>query len=142
MKIQDSMTNSNKGSSELFELRKISKILLISNAKAIELELTKYINTEERKKIWILIDGERTVNDLINMGNMKQRTIYDFLKILEIADLIEFPHGKPPKKILDFIPASWLSLINLKEVDKESSSDENEKTISQNTQGDLGVWVK
>lgn len=34
---------------ELTELRKISKILILANAKAIETELSNYATTDERK---------------------------------------------------------------------------------------------
>lgn len=131
-------------SSELIELKKISKILLLTNAKILEAELSKYATSEERKKIWILINGNRTVNDLIQAGGMKQRAVYDYLKILEIAELIDFPHGKAPKKILDFVPASWLNLVKVEEVNVEKKQSDN-ANLNSNTEknpGDLGKWVK
>lgn len=131
-------------SAELLELKKISKILIMANAKIIETELSKYATTGERKKVWVLIDGNRSVNDLIHDADLKQRTLYDFLKILESAELIEFPHGKPPKKTLDFVPASWLDLVTMEEVSTENPQPTTESTNlkAENSQGDLGEWVK
>lgn len=97
--------------SELDELRKISKILTLVNAKALEIELSKYVTTDERKKAWILIDGNRLPEEIGEKAGMKLRTIQEFLKILVDASLIENPRGKPPKKLLDFVPASWLDLM-------------------------------
>ena len=98
-------------SDELIELKKISKILTLANAEVLEKELEKYATTPERKKVWVLIDGERSPDDLIAGSGMKQAAVYRFLKILSDADLVETPHGSPPKKKLEFVPASWLDLF-------------------------------
>jgi hypothetical protein len=97
--------------SELDELKKISKILTLVNAKTLEIELSKYATTEERKKAWILIDGNRMTDEIGKKAGMKLRTIQDFLKILVDASLIENPRGAPPKKLVDYVPASWLDLM-------------------------------
>lgn len=98
-------------SDELNELRKISKILTLANAPVLEKELEKYATTPERKKAWVLINGERTPDELITGSGMKQAAVYKFLKLLSDADLVETPHGDPPKKKLEFVPASWLDLF-------------------------------
>jgi hypothetical protein len=97
--------------SELDELKKISKILTLVNAKALETELSKYATTDERKRAWILIDGNRLTDEIGEKAGMKLRTIQDYLKILVEATLIENPRGSPPKKLVDYVPASWLDLI-------------------------------
>jgi hypothetical protein len=48
----------------LHELKKISKILLLAFAPAIEKELSKVITSKARKKMWILIDGKRMPKDI------------------------------------------------------------------------------
>ena len=103
---------------ELDELVKISKILTLVNAKTLEIELSKYATTNERKKAWILIDGTRLPEEIGQNAGMKLRTIQDFLKVLVDATLIENCRGKPPKRLLDFVPASWLELM--KTEDKKS----------------------
>jgi DNA-binding MarR family transcriptional regulator len=103
-------------SDELVELKRISKILTLANATILEKELEKYATTPERKKVWVLINGERSPDDLIAGSGMKQAGVYKFLKILSDADLIETPHGNPPKKKLELVPASWLDLF---EAEKE-----------------------
>ncbi len=101
--------------SELEELKKISKILTLVNAKAVEDELSKYATTAERKKAWILIDGNNLPEEIGEKAGMKLRTIQDFLKILVDATLIENFRGKPPRRLLEYIPASWLESIKPEE---------------------------
>ena len=129
--------------SELAELRKISKILTLVNARVIENELSKFATTPERKKVWVLIDGNRTVDELMKYGGMKRRTVYDFLKILEVVEFIEFPRGKAPKKLLDFVPASWLNLVKIEGlIHEETVSEETDTNSVEIGQGDLIQWVK
>lgn len=105
-------------SDELVELKKISKILILANAKTIEVELSKYATTDDRKRIWVLIDGQKMSKDIAQSIGISTRAVDIFLKVLENAELIESPWGKPPKKMLDYVPASWLELIKV-EVPKE-----------------------
>lgn len=59
--------------SELEELRKISKILTLVNAKSLEIELSKYASTIERKQAWILIDGNNLPEEIGEKAGMKLR---------------------------------------------------------------------
>jgi hypothetical protein len=96
---------------ELTELKKISKLLILAYGEAIEKELSKYATTDERKRVWVLINGQKQPDELAKGSGMKMRAVYDFLKILVNADLIENPHGEAPKKLIDYVPPSWLELI-------------------------------
>lgn len=109
----------------LKELKKITKILTFAHSEVLEKEIEKYASTDRRRMIWVLIDGINMPNDIINKiqtTKVKLRTIYDFLEVLEKAELIENPKGKPPKKILDFVPASWIELLEGK-----ANSEKDEK---------------
>lgn len=101
-----------KVSDELKELEKITRILTLAHAKEIEGELTKYTTTDERKKIWVLIDGNNMPKDMAELaGNVKVRAIELFLKQLATAKLIENPSRKPPIKLIDYVPLSWIELL-------------------------------
>lgn len=113
-------------SNELSELRKISKILLLANAKVIEDELSKYATTDSRKKIWVHINGKRMSKDIAQCVGIKRRAVYLFLNDLEQAELIENPKRKPPKKIIDYVPPSWLKLIEAEVPTEEEEAEENE----------------
>lgn len=96
----------------LAELKKMNKIILLVNAQKLESELVRYASTEERKKIWVLMDGTREINDLIQGSGLKKTPVYDFLAMLEAAGLIEKSHGRPPRRAIDFVPASWADLLH------------------------------
>ena len=95
------------------ELRKISKILILANAKAIETELSKYATSDERKKIWVLINGERMSKDIAQLVGVTVRSVDMYLNTLEKAELIVNPWGKPPQKIIDYVPPTWLELVRI-----------------------------
>jgi hypothetical protein len=115
-----------KLSEELAELKKISKILALVNAQTLENELSKYATTEERKKAWILIDGNRQPDEIAENAGLKLRATNIFLKSLTDATLIENPRGEPPRKILDYVPASWLNLIRYEESKNKETGEINE----------------
>lgn len=116
----------------LKELRKISKIITVSNGPAIEKELSKYVTSEDRKKTWVLIDGNRQADDIVKASGLTQAPVYKFLKILEDSGLIERQRGKSPKRLLDYVPAEWVELVQVetkpseKEAQVETKQDQPE----------------
>jgi len=99
-------------SDELKELQKITKILTFAHAKAVEDEISKYATTDERKKVWVLIDGKNMTKDMVRLiGKVKTRAVDTFLKELEKAGLIENPRKKPPRKLIDYVPPVWIALL-------------------------------
>lgn len=95
----------------LKELRKLSKILILSNGGNLESQIEKYATTPERKKIWVLIDGNRQANDIAQAIGITKRGVDMFLKVLEDASLIERPYNRPPIRIADYVPAGWVELV-------------------------------
>jgi len=112
--------------SELEELKKISKILTLVNAKALEIELSKYATTDERKKAWILIDGNTLPEEIGEKAGMKLRTIQEFLKILADATLIENFRGNPPRRLIEYVPPPWLELLKPEEKKQKGDQAVNE----------------
>jgi len=95
----------------LEELRKIYKILLLSNSEKIEKELSKLVTSDERKKIWVLIDGKRSTKEIAKIVGVAVRSVNRFLDIGEKMGFVENEWGKPPRKIVDYTPSSWIELI-------------------------------
>lgn len=117
-----------KMSDELKELQKIARLLTLAHAEIIEKELSKYATTDERKMIWVLIDGVRMSKDMVPLiASIKIRAINIFLNQLEKAQLIENPWGKPPRKLIDYVPPSWIELIKEEEGKSEQSKGEESK---------------
>ncbi|MCW4010078.1 MAG: hypothetical protein NWF05_05605 [Candidatus Bathyarchaeota archaeon] len=99
-------------SDELKELKKISKILTLANAELLEKTIADYASTNERKMIWVLIDGVRFPKDMASeIGNIKVRAIEIFLEELEKAQLIENPKRKAAEKLIEYVPPSWITLL-------------------------------
>lgn len=97
------------------ELRKLSKILLFSNGKAIEEELSRLIATNERRKMWSLVDGSKMPKDIAKIVNVTPMSVSRFLSLTVSAGLIEYDRGKPPVRLLDYVPAEWVELLSSSE---------------------------
>lgn len=95
------------------ELKKITKILLLAHSVEINLELEKLASTDDRKKIWLSIDGEHTSKEISDKIIVSKRSVDRFLKILENKGFADNPWGKPPTKLIDHIPEEWMDLLNL-----------------------------
>ena len=95
----------------LHELKKISKILTLANAEAIEDELSKIVNSNARKKMWVLIDNNRMPKELAKEAKVTTMAVSKFLNALTEADFIVYSPREPPRKILDYTPPSWIELI-------------------------------
>jgi|Deesub1362A_J573_1020465.scaffolds.fasta_scaffold00078_12 predicted transcriptional regulator len=106
----------------LDEIRKISKMLSLVFGETLEKELSKFCNTDNRKKIWVLIDGKRMTKDIANELGVTARAVDKFLKQMANAGLVENPWGKPPRKIIEYVPPSWLELFERPE--EEGKNDE------------------
>lgn len=116
----------------LKELKKVSKILIISNGKNLEEELSKYATSEDRKKIWVLINGKNQSNEIALTIGITKRAVDIFLKILEDASLIERPYNKPPIRILDYVPAEWASMVQTEIISSEEITHVETTTVPQN----------
>jgi len=102
----------------LTELKKISKLLTLAYGDAIERELSKIANTEKRKVMWVLIDEVRMVKEIANLVGVTEMAVSKFLKELSLAEFAENPRGKPPKRLINYVPPPWISLLE-KYVKKE-----------------------
>ena len=117
-------------SEELKELEKITKILILVYSDSLEKELSKYATTDERKMVWVLINDKNMPKDMVKLigsDRIKTRAIHQYLNILENATLIKNPKRKPPKKLIDFVPASWIELLDKVIKIEEKEENENEQ---------------
>lgn len=115
----------------LREIKKLSKILTISNGEVLEKELSKYATTPDRKKIWVLIDGKNQTKEIMQLTGAAKRTVDAFLQTLENATLIERERNKPPKRILDYVPPRWLDLVQIDFKSNEMGA-QNETSTQEN----------
>ena len=97
----------------LRELKKISKILTLANASSLEKELEKIASTNDRKKMWVLIDGKRRQREIATDAGVTQAAVSYFLSAATAAELIEYPRGEPPRRVIDYVPPTWIELVKL-----------------------------
>src|SRR6266540_1840401 len=95
----------------LKELRRITRILTLSNAAAIELELSKIASSSDRKRMWIYIDGKRMPKEIAAAIGVTPMAVSIFLNNGIAAGLIEYERGKPPRRITEYVPPAWLALV-------------------------------
>jgi len=100
----------------LFELRAIKRTLSIAHSEKIDDYLNEVITSENRRKMWIAINGERMPNDIAEEVGVSAMAVSRFLKSVIDANLVEYAKGYPPMKIIDHVPSKWLITTEEKEV--------------------------
>lgn len=119
----------------LKELKKISKIITISNGQSLEKELSKYATTDERKKIWVLIDGTRTSEQIAKEIGITKRAVDIALQHFENAELIEKrKYGVPPQRVVEYMPPSWIELSQKSSRRVETSPELTGQAVKQSSQ--------
>jgi len=97
----------------LRELRRVSKVLILANAEAVEKELSKIASTDDRKKMWVLMDGKRMPADIAKEVGVTAVAVSYFLNAGVAAELVEYKRGQPPRRALDYVPPTWIELVKL-----------------------------
>src|SRR5437867_1609026 len=95
------------------ELRKISRVLILTNGSVIEKELSKIASSKERKRMWVYLDGKKMPKDIADAVKVTAQAVSLFLNAGVALELIEYQRGKPPRRILDYVPPEWLSLVEI-----------------------------
>jgi hypothetical protein len=113
----------------LRELKKISKILTLANAPIIEGELSKIAKTDSRKRMWVLIDGKRMPQDIAKMIGVTRRAVTYFLDDAAAAEFIEYNPYEPPRRILDYVPPSWIDLVAKERGEEEEVAKDKPQTM-------------
>lgn len=120
----------------LKELKVISKVLILANADAIEKELSKIATTDERKKMWVLIDGKTMPKDIADHAGVTAMSVSYFISAGVAAELIKYIKGKPPRRVLDYVPPGWISLITLPSLEAHEEKEAKSPEIAKNNKGD------
>ena len=99
----------------LEELKRLTKIVTLANGINITKEIEKIATSDDRKKIWVLIDGENRSEDIAKIIKNTERSVNRFLNILEQVEFIKKRHyGAPPKKLVEYTPSEWVELLDEK----------------------------
>lgn len=114
------------GDPVLDELKKISKILTLAHGASIEKELSKVVRSNNQKKMWVLIDGEKTSKVIAQEVGVTVRAVDNFLASAKQAVWVDNPWGKPPRRIIDYVPPSWIDLFKIPEEAEEKEKGQND----------------
>jgi len=98
----------------LAELGEIKQILLLNFREVLKMELNEIASTEERKKIWGLLDGLTSTAEISKKVGVSARTVQMFVSQLEEKELVITEKRGYPKRRMDYIPSDW----QLKEVSR------------------------
>ena len=92
----------------LEELIAIKKILIMANSEVIDKVLSEVVNTSNRRKMWILIDGVKMAGNIADGVGVSAMAVSKFLRRVTEAGLVKYEQGKPPIKLIDYTPPAWL----------------------------------
>lgn len=112
----------------LRELQSISKILVLTNSQIVERELAKVASSDDRKRMWILLDGKHTTKDIASEVKVTPRAVRYFLADAERIGLVDFVNDFPRRR-LDYVPPSWLGLISTEPTVAEDTSTRPQDTL-------------
>ncbi len=89
------------------EVSKIRQLLEMLSRSVLKEELDKAATTEERKRIWTLLNGARRTEEIAQLAGVSQRAVQVFVKDLERADLIITRKRGYPRRRFDYVPSDW-----------------------------------
>jgi len=73
--------------------------------------LLNIATTEDRKKIWALLNGVRDSQEIADSINISKRSVDRFLKLAESVGLANNPWGRPASRKIDYVPTTWLQKV-------------------------------
>ena len=97
---------------QINELRAIKRILILAHSDKINAYLNEVITSENRRNMWIAINGEHMPNDIAKKVGVSTMAVSKFMKTVIDAHLVDYVKGNPPKKIIEHVPADWLKERN------------------------------
>jgi len=98
------------------QLDGVYRLLEIQTRPQIEATLQKLATTKERRKVWILSDGERKTEEIARLSGNAIRTVQVFVQEADRAGLMDTRKRGTPRRRFDVIPADWAPLVD--EVEK------------------------
>ncbi|MHA1227860.1 MAG: hypothetical protein ACTSPV_14025 [Candidatus Hodarchaeales archaeon] len=73
------------------ELKNISRLLILSNSEKIKAEIEKIATNDERKIIWVLLNGKNDNKGIAERVGITERSVRRTIKLFEEAELVDNP---------------------------------------------------
>ena len=70
--------------------------------------------------MWVCLDGKRMPKDIADAVKVTPQAVSLFLSAGVASELIEYQRGKPPRRVLDYVPPEWRSLVEIPSDGEES----------------------
>lgn len=93
--------------SVLEELIGIRRVLEFLAEDKLRTYLDGIISTDQRQKMWSLLDGNYSTTEIANKSGITPRAVQLFIKELQQLDLILMVKRGYPKRKLDYVPLEW-----------------------------------
>lgn len=89
---------------ELTTVRHLLEILMRSYLKK---DIESIATTMERRKVYTLIDGFSSTEEIAQKAGVTQRAVQFMIKDLSDAGLVSVEKRGYPKRVFDYIPSEW-----------------------------------
>jgi len=94
----------------------IYRLLEIQNRPLLEVAVKRVATTKERRKAWILCDGQRKTEEIARLSGTALRTVQQFVQDADRSGLMDTSKRGYPRRRYDVIPGDWT--VELQEVDR------------------------
>jgi len=95
----------------LANLEEIKLLIRLMAQAQLEEKLSTIATTDDRKKIWVLVNGERDSQKIADMINISKRSVDRFLKLAENMGFVNNPWGKAASRKIDYVPTNWVEMV-------------------------------
>lgn len=88
-------------------LEGIYRLIELQVRPQLEAAIQRLATTKERRKVWILADGQRKTEEISRLSGSALRTVQVFVQEADRAGLIDASRRGYPRRRFEVIPAEW-----------------------------------
>lgn len=90
-------------------LEGIYRLIELQTRPQLEAAIQRLATTKERRKVWILSDGQRKTEEVSRLSGSALRTVQVFIQEADRAGLMDTNRRGYPRRRFDVIPTGWVS---------------------------------
>lgn len=92
-------------------LEGIYRLIELQTRPQLEAAIQRLSTTKERRKTWILSDGQRRTEEISRLSGSALRTVQVFIQEAERVGLMDTSRRGYPRRRFDVIPSDWMAEI-------------------------------
>src|SRR2546427_8423566 len=89
------------------DIESIRRLMEIQARDALRKELELVATTEERKRVYVLIDGLSSTEEISRKSGLSVRSVQDIVKKFSDMDLITSAKRGFPRRRFEWVPSTW-----------------------------------